>query len=130
MKKILIIDDEERIAELISFYFLPFGIQSVLKTNAVEAQTFLETNNVNFIILETELSGMRELCRGIKNIWKTPFIIASVNNDRNDILNGFTLGADDYICKPFDDAELIQRVANVLYRRGLTHQSHIWSIIS
>ena len=123
MKKILIIDDEERIAELISFYFLPFGIQSVLKTDAVEGQTFLETNNVNFIILETKLSGMKKLCRGINEIWKTPFIIASVNNDRNDILNGFTLGADDYICKPFDDAELIQRVANVLYRRGLTHQS-------
>ncbi len=119
MKKILIIDDEERIAELISFYFLPVGIQSVLKTNAVDAQTFLETNNVNFIILETKLPGIKELCRGIKEIWKTPFIIASVNNDRDHIINGFKLGADDYICKPFDDDELIQRVANVLKRRGL-----------
>jgi DNA-binding response OmpR family regulator len=123
MKKILIIDDEERIAELISFFFLPVGFQSVLKTNAIDAQTFLEMNNVNFIILETKLPGMKELCREISEIWKIPFVIASANNDRDDILNGFTLGADDYICKPFDDDELIQRVANVLKRRGLTRQT-------
>jgi DNA-binding response OmpR family regulator len=119
MKEILIIDDEERIAELISFFFLPVGFQSVLKTNAIDAQTFLEMNNVNFIILETKLPGMKELCREISEIWKIP----SANNDRDDILNGFTLGADDYICKPFDDDELIQRVANVLKRRGLTRQT-------
>ena len=120
MKNILIIDDGERIAELISFYFLPAGIQSVFKTNVADAQAYLMKNNVHFIILETGLPGMTVFSREVSEMWKIPFIIVSVNRERDDILNGFTLGADDYITKPFDDNELIHRVANVLKRRGVT----------
>ncbi|RSD25163.1 response regulator transcription factor [Mesobacillus subterraneus] len=121
MMKILVMDQEEQMADLLSFYFRPHGIQCVLKTTALEAIDYLETNKVDFIVLETELLEMGDstFLHHIHKKWNIPFLIVSRKNSREEILKGFKSGADDYISKPFDYEELTERVSGILRRRCL-----------
>lgn len=117
--KILIVDDDEQMAGLISFYALPVGLTCVVKKTALDAIRYITTNKVEFIIMETNLSDMDEtgFFRKIIEEWKIPFMIVSENDDLKDMIRCLKLGADDYVMKPFNNNELIERVMNVLKRR-------------
>jgi DNA-binding response OmpR family regulator len=117
--KILIVDKDEQMADLLSFYALPLGLTCVLRSTASEAMKFLATNKVEFIIMETNLPDMDEVnfCREIVEARKIPFMIVSENVSQEDMIKGLKLGADDYVIKPYYHNELIERVMNVLKRR-------------
>ena len=116
MSKILIVDDEIEIAELISTLLENEGYNTIIKSNAEDA--LIEINNYNFdlIILDIMLPNMSgtSLCAQIRNKVECPIIFVSAKNQTVDKLVGFEIGADDYITKPFENALLIARVkANI-----------------
>lgn len=133
MSKILIVDDEIEIAELISTLLEHEGYNTVIKNNAEDA--LIEINNYNFdlIILDIMLPNMSgtSLCAQIRNKVECPIIFVSAKNQTVDKLVGFEIGADDYITKPFENALLIARVkANIRQnqRNNMIHESNIIKI--
>ena len=112
MAKILIVDDEIEIAELISDILKEEGFITVIKNKAEDAQEEININNYDLIILDIMLPGMSgtELCSLIRNRVNCPIIFVTAKVQTIDKLVGFEIGADDYITKPFVNSELVARV--------------------
>lgn len=116
MAKILIVDDEVEIAELLSDILVDAGFDTIIKNKAEDALECMSSNNFDLIILDIMLPGMSgmELCALIRNKVNCPIIFISAKVQTVDKLVGFEIGADDYITKPFVNAELVARVkANI-----------------
>lgn len=115
MAKILIVDDEVEIAELINDILKEEGYETDISNTAEDALTKIN-NNYDLIILDVMLPGMSgtTLCSLIRDKVKCPIIFVTAKVQTVDKLVGFEIGADDYITKPFVNAELIARVkANI-----------------
>jgi len=118
---ILVVDDEEDICEVIKFNLEAEGYKVVTSSSAEEA---LEKSlkKYNLFILDIMMKGMSgfRLADEIRKSRKleTPIIFLTAKNTENDKLTGFSLGADDYITKPFSVRELVARVKVVLKRKG------------
>ena len=119
MKRILIVDDERDIAELISDTLIDEGYDTVIKTSGEDALSEIESNpSFDLILLDIMMPGMSgtELCNKVRDKVKCPIIFVSAKSSTVDKLLGFELGADDYIAKPFDIYELVARVKAHLRR--------------
>ena len=115
MAKILIVDDEVEIAELINDILKEEGYEIDISNTAEDALTRIN-NNYDLIILDVMLPGMSgtTLCSLIRDKVKCPIIFVTAKVQTVDKLVGFEIGADDYITKPFVNVELIARVkANI-----------------
>ncbi len=112
MYRILIIDDEIEIAELISDILKNEGYNTMIKNNAEDALITINNNAFDLIILDIMLPGMSgtSLCALIRDKVECPIIFVSAKSQTVDKLVGFEIGADDYITKPFVNAELLARV--------------------
>jgi DNA-binding response OmpR family regulator len=118
MKKILIIDDEQRMLDLVSLYLLPKGFQCIKYTSALSAIQYLDTHQVDLILLDImmpELNGW-EACKMIRRKWDYPIIMLTARTEKPDVVKGLHIGADDYITKPFDGEELVARIEAMLRR--------------
>jgi DNA-binding response OmpR family regulator len=118
MKKILIIDDEPRMLDLISLYLLPKEFHCIKYTSAIDAIQYLQSHEVDLILLDImmpELDGW-EACKIIRKKWDYPIIMLTALSNKPDVVKGLSLGADDYISKPFDGDELIARIEANLRR--------------
>jgi DNA-binding response OmpR family regulator len=119
--KILVVDDEEDICEIIKFNLEAEGFRVDTALSAEEALKTQLTNYHLFIldIMMTGMSGYRlaDEIRNKRNI-STPFIFLTAKNSENDKLTGFSIGADDFITKPFSVRELVARVKAILRRPG------------
>lgn len=116
MDKILIVDDEVEIAELISDILKSVGYNTTIKNNAEDALMEINNDNFDLIILDVMLPKMSgtSLCALIRDKINCPIIFVSAKTQTVDKLVGFEIGADDYITKPFINAELVARVkANI-----------------
>lgn len=117
-QKILIVDDDENIAELISLYLTKefYDTRTVLDGEAALRE--FEAYQPNLILLDLMLPGIDgyQVCREIRKHSNTPIIMLSAKGEIFDKVLGLELGADDYIIKPFDSKELIARVKAVLRR--------------
>ena len=114
--KILIVDDEIEIAELISDILIEENYDTVIKNNGEEALKEVDNNNFDLIILDIMLPGISgiELCSLIRNKVSCPIIFVTAKIQSIDKILGLEIGADDYITKPFVNAELLARVkANI-----------------
>lgn len=117
-QRILIVDDDENIAELISLYL----IKECYETKIVyDGESALEQNQIfkpNLILLDLMLPGMDgyQVCREIRKSSNVPIIMLSAKGETFDKVLGLELGADDYMIKPFETKELIARVKAVLRR--------------
>ena len=119
MQRILIVDDERDIAELISDSLIDEGYDTVIKTSGEDALSEIESNpSFDLILLDIMMPGMSgtELCNKVRDKVKCPIIFVSAKSSTVDKLLGFELGADDYIAKPFDIYELVARVKAHLRR--------------
>ncbi len=115
MSKILIVDDDLEIAELLSDILVDAGFETIIRNNAEDALELL-SNNFDLIILDIMLPGMSgtELCALIRNRVSCPIIFISAKVQTVDKLVGFEIGCDDYITKPFINDEVVARVkANI-----------------
>lgn len=117
-QKILIVDDDENIAELISLYLNKECFDTKIVYNGEDALTAFDTYQPNLILLDLMLPGMDgyQVCREIRARSSTPVIMLSAKGEVFDKVLGLELGADDYIMKPFDSKEMVARIRAVLRR--------------
>lgn len=117
-QKILIVDDDENIAELISLYLTKECFDTAMVHDGEEALAAFESYQPNLILLDLMLPGIDgyQVCREIRTHSNTPIIMLSAKGEVFDKVLGLELGADDYIMKPFDSKELVARVKAVLRR--------------
>ena len=118
IQKILIVDDDENIAELISLYLVKECFDTEIVTNGLDALESFKTYQPNLILLDIMLPGMDgyEVCQEIRKSSNVPIIMLSAKGEVFDKVLGLKIGADDYIMKPFDSNELVARVRAVLRR--------------
>lgn len=117
-QKILIVDDDENIAELISLYLTKECFETMIVNDGESALSALSSFSPNLILLDLMLPGIDgyQVCREVRSKYATPIIMLSAKGEVFDKVLGLELGADDYMEKPFDTKELVARVKAVLRR--------------
>lgn len=121
--KILAVDDEKDILELVSYNLRKEGFDVVTSLNGEEAMTLIKKDTYDLIILDLMLPGIQgmEFCRMLKHSDQTagiPVIMLTAKSEEMDKVLGLEMGADDYITKPFSPREFVARVKAVLRRTG------------
>lgn len=117
-QKILIVDDDNNIAELISLYLMKECFDTIIVEDGEKALEQFGQFQPNLILLDLMLPGIDgyQVCREIRRTSNVPIIMLSAKGEVFDKVLGLELGADDYIIKPFDSKELVARVKAVLRR--------------
>lgn len=120
-QRILIVDDDENIAELISLYLIKECFSTEIAYNGKDALKLVATYNPQLILLDIMLPDIDgyEICTEIRKTRQTPIIMLSAKGEVFDKVLGLKLGADDYMIKPFDSNELVARVKAVLRRSAM-----------
>lgn len=117
-EKILIVDDEKEIADLVALYLKNEGYEVCKFYTAAQALECIAKENLDMAILDImlpEMSGF-ELCSRIREKYTYPIIMLTAKDSEIDKITGLTLGADDYMTKPFRPLELVARVKAQLRR--------------
>lgn len=120
MATILIVDDEERIREVVKEYCLMEKYDVIEASDGLEALEMVKNNDIDLIVLDVmmpKLDGLSAFSK-IKEIRKIPTIILSARSEEYDKLVGFELGVDDYVTKPFSPKELMARIKVILKRKN------------
>ena len=119
MKNILLIEDNESILKGLVYSLDQERFKVTTAMTIKDSKNLLESNNIyNLIILDISLpdgSGF-DLCKYIKSNYNIPIIFLTAKDEEQDVVQGFDLGADDYVVKPFRPRELISRINNILRR--------------
>ncbi|HAF25761.1 MAG TPA: DNA-binding response regulator, partial [Lachnospiraceae bacterium] len=117
-QRILIVDDDENIAELISLYLTKECFETKIINDGESAIREIPVFNPNLILLDLMLPGIDgyQVCREVRANSQVPIIMLSAKGEIFDKVLGLELGADDYMEKPFDSKELVARVKAVLRR--------------
>ena len=117
MKTILLVDDEERMLDLLSIYLSP-TYRCIKITSGQEAVAYLEKSHADLILLDVMMPEMDgwSTCSHVREFSDVPIIMLTARNEKSDIVKGLHLGADDYVTKPFDEGELLARI-DALFRR-------------
>ena len=118
MSKILIIEDEESIAELEKDYLELSGFKVDIENDGQKGLETALAGSYDFYILDLMLPGVDgfEICKKIREVQNTPILMVSAKRDDIDKIRGLGLGADDYMTKPFSPSELVARVKAHLAR--------------
>lgn len=115
---VLIVEDEPKLAGLLSDYLRQAGFETFCLGNGTEVVPWLKENSSSLILLDLMLPGRdgMEVCKEIRSFSRVPIIMVTARVEEIDRLLGLELGADDYICKPFSPREVVARVKTVLRR--------------
>ncbi|MGL5693107.1 MAG: response regulator transcription factor [Peptostreptococcaceae bacterium] len=127
MITILIVDDEEMICEFIEAYLNKENYKTIIANNGKDAIDIVDSQRIDLIILDRmlpDISG-EEICKYIKKSYDTPIIMVTSKTEDEDKIDGFNLGCDDYICKPFNPKEMVLRVKAMLRRCRIYDESII-----
>ena len=119
--KILVVDDESRMRKLVKDFLQKNNYEVLEAGDGSEAlDIFFEQNDIALIILDVMMPKMDgwQVCREIRNYSKVPIIMLTAKGDEKDELQGFDLGVDEYISKPFSPKILVARVEAILRRAG------------
>ena len=129
-QKILVVDDDSNIAELICLYLVKEGFETEKANNGKEALRQIQRFDPNLVILDVMMPEMDgyETYREIRKQGNTPVIFLTAKGETFDKVLGLELGADDYIVKPFDNKELVARVKAVL-RRTETKETNVKKLV-
>lgn len=116
--KVLIVDDDENIVELIRLYLEKEGFATVTANNGLKAVELFKSEAPSIVILDVMMPEMDgwQVCREIRRVSNIPIIMLTAKGETFDKVLGLELGADDYMVKPFETKELIARVKAVLRR--------------
>jgi two-component system alkaline phosphatase synthesis response regulator PhoP len=117
-KKILIVDDEEKIARVLKAYLEQSGFQVLTAYDGKAALERFQRDRPDFLILDLNLPGMDglDVCRAVRRESNVPILMLTARVDEMDKLVGLELGADDYVVKPFSPREVVARVRTILRR--------------
>lgn len=118
MARILIAEDDTEIANLEKDYLEIGGYEVVIAEDGYAALNLLEEEKVDLMILDIMLPGKSgyDICREIRDKVDIPILMVTAKTESIDKIRGLGLGADDYVVKPFDPAELVARVKSHLLR--------------
>mgnify|MGYP002556948056 FL=1 len=116
--KIMVVDDEMHIRELVRFYLDKAGFDTIEAANAEEALDIVENQYIDLAVVDIMMPGMDgfELVEQMRQYREFPVIMLTAKSQSKDKLRGFSLGIDDYVTKPFDPDELMARVKTILKR--------------
>ncbi len=116
--KILIVDDDINICELLRLYLEKDGFEAEVVTDGLNAINVFNSTNPDLVLLDIMLPGMDgwQICREIRKTSQTPIIMLTAKTETFDKVLGLELGADDYIAKPFETKEVVARIKAVLRR--------------
>ena len=127
--KVLIVDDEKGIREVIKEYSISEGYQVLEAENGLEALQILEQNsNIDVIVLDImmpKMDGYTAL-KSIRKTYDIPVIMLSARADEFDKLQSFDMGVDDYVTKPFSPRELMARIKVVTNRNKVTNDEYVY----
>jgi len=118
MSKVLIVDDDPHIRELARVFLQNEGFTVYEAVDGVNALTMLDSVTVDMVILDIMMPNMNgwELCRQLRTDYDFPLLMLTAKGETQDKVQGFQLGTDDYLVKPFDPLELVVRVKALLKR--------------
>ncbi len=118
MNRILLVDDEEEICDLLKIYLENESYDVAAFGTGTEALRYLEEHEIDLAVLDVMLPDMDgfRVCRRIREKWYFPILMLTAKNEEGDVLNGLTMGADDYITKPFQALEVMARIRALLRR--------------
>ena len=121
MKKILVVDDEKPISDIVKFSLTKEGFEVITAFDGEEGLVTFNEKNPDLVILDLMLPKMDglEVCREIRKTSNVPIIMVTAKDSEIDKVLGLELGADDYVTKPFSNRELIARVKANLRRQQL-----------
>lgn len=124
--RILVVDDEQDLCEILQFNLLRQGYEVDAAYSAEEALSKLRTKAYDLVLLDVMMDGMSgfemaSLMKREESMAAIPIIFCTAKDTEDDTLRGFDLGADDYIAKPFRISEVLARVSAVLRRSGMSH---------
>ena len=121
----LLIDDDHRMAELLTSYFEPHGVELVHAADGSSGLARVEQEGFDVVLLDLTMPGMDglEVCRRIRKRHTLPIVMLTARGDETDRVVGLELGADDYLPKPFGPRELLARIRAVLRRSAPGTQS-------
>ena len=117
--KILVVDDESRMRKLVKDFLTREGYTVLEAEDGIEAMDiFYEDKEISLIILDVMMPKMDgwQVCREIRESSKVPIIMLTARSEERDELQGFELGVDEYISKPFSPKILVARVNAILRR--------------
>ncbi len=119
--KIMVVDDEMHIRELVRFYLDKAGFDTIEAANAEEALNIVENQYIDLAVVDIMMPGMDgfELVEQMRQYREFPVIMLTAKSQSKDKLRGFSLGIDDYVTKPFDQDELMARVKTILKRYSI-----------
>ncbi|NDL68063.1 response regulator transcription factor [Anaerotalea alkaliphila] len=117
---ILIAEDEERLRKLIVKYLQGEGYHVLEARDGREALELFQENSVDLLVLDVMMPGMDgfQVCREVRGTSPVPILMLTARTEEEDALQGFKLGADDYVAKPFRTRELMARIKALLVRSG------------
>ncbi|MDO9300664.1 MAG: response regulator transcription factor [Anaerolineales bacterium] len=119
-KRILVVEDEPSIAEVVSLYLKRAGYQALIAKDGRQAMSMLEKNIPDLVVMDImlpEIDGL-SLTRWLRDHSNVPIIMVTARREEIDRIAGLEMGADDYVVKPFSPQELVSRVRAVLRRIG------------
>lgn len=119
--KIMVVDDEMHIRELVRFYLDKAGFDTIEAANAEEALDIVENQYIDLAVVDIMMPGTDgfELVEQMRQYREFPVIMLTAKSQSKDKLRGFSLGIDDYVTKPFDPDELMARVKTILKRYSI-----------
>lgn len=125
--KILVVDDDLNICELLRLYIEKEGFNVVTANDGMEALKLFEKENPELIMLDIMLPGFDgwQVCREIRKTSQCPIIMLTAKGEVFDKVLGLELGADDYVVKPFEAKEVVARIRAVLRRTGKTDDNQV-----
>ncbi len=126
-ERILVVDDDTNICELLRLYLEKDGYEVMIANNGGEAVTMFQELSPDLMLLDIMLPVLDgwQVCREVRKFSDKPIIMLTAKGETFDKVLGFELGADDYVVKPFDAKEVMARVKAVLRRSGSAEKSSI-----
>lgn len=117
-ERILVVDDEDAIVQLISYNLKRAGYDVLVAANGEEGLALARTESPNLVILDLMLPGMDgfDVCKELRKNTDLPILMLTARGEEIDRVIGFEIGADDYVVKPFSPRELVGRVKAILRR--------------
>ena len=121
-EKILIVDDDKNICDLLRMYLEKEGYAVIMEHNGIDAVNTFNTENPDLVLLDIMLPQLDgwQVCREIRKNSEKPIIMVTAKDETFDKVLGLELGADDYVTKPFDTKEIVARIKAVLRRTTAT----------
>ncbi len=130
MRKLLLIDDDERLAEPLQQYFAKFDMSLSNETDPQKAIEHIKRNSYDLIVLDIMLPGIDgfETCRRIRQFSDIPIVMLTARGEVMDRVVGLELGADDYLPKPFEPRELVVRIQNIFKRASTVSAESVYQL--